>query len=228
VIASDSAPLPAEKSADKFADSFVAASEELAKHIGKSIGFSFGAIKAYEISSNNSGVVSLAAPVVEEVPPEEESAGDKLLNFISNPSSIIDKKEDKPAVTAPPKPKGFKQYTLDLVTADTLGAGTDANVYCVLIGTIGRTGTVLLGEDETNSRFEQGCVDSFTIDVDADIGDVKELILGHDNKGGGSDWKVKEARLADLSNQNVLYFPCDTVIGGFARKCEYSFTPEKQ
>jgi len=123
--------------------------------------------------------------------------------------------------------KGFKRYTLDIVTADKLGAGTDANVYVAIVGTKARTVHIPLAEDESNSRFEQGQLDSFSIDVEGDFGDVLEIVLGHDNKGGGSDWNVKEARLADLSTQNVYSFSCDTVIGGLARKCEFSFKPDK-
>jgi len=133
-----------------------------------------------------------------------------------------EKKDEKPKLG-----KGFKQYTLDLVTADKLGAGTDANVYVVIIGSKAKTVHVPLAEDSSNSRFEQGQLDCFSIDVEGDVGEILELTLGHDNKGGGSDWNVKEARLADLSTQNVYSFSCDTVIGGLTHKCEFTFKPDK-
>ena len=46
-----------------------------------------------------------------------------------------EKKEEKPKLG-----KGFKDYTLDIATADKIGAGTDANIYVVLVGTKARTG----------------------------------------------------------------------------------------
>jgi len=156
---------------------------------------------------------------------------DAVLGFLSNPSSILpdfgDEKPDEEGTKKRLPPKGFKQYTLDIITADKLGAGTDANVYAVIIGSKGQTSKITFPEDKSNSRFEQGCTDSFTVEVEGDVGDILELVLGHDNKGGGSDWNLSEARLADIASQNVYTFHCDTVLGGLGRKCEGTFKPDK-
>jgi len=114
------------------------------------------------------------------------------------------------------------------VTSKKVGSGTDANVYCQLIGTKGKTGKILLGDDASNSRFEQGSTDSFNLDVEGDVGEIVELVLGHDNKGGGSDWNVQEARLADTITQNVYSFTCDAWLGGaFGKPLERNFKPDK-
>jgi len=218
-------PIKEPKKDDK-ADAFVSATQELIKNIGTAIDFEFCAQKSFQ-ASQHQPALELAPVVVQD---EEPTAANKILNFLSNPSSIIsDKPEEKKDEAS--KKKGFKQYTLDLITADKIGAGTDADVYCILIGTKARTGRIELGEDETNSRFEQGQVDTFNIDVEEDLGDIKELVLGHDNKGGGSDWNVKEACLSDLATQSVLNFTCDTVIGGAflkAEDCHATFHPDKE
>jgi len=222
--ATDRASVPLKPGhADDKISSFVEASKELTKNIGRSLGFEFNAYKALQAKRTETKL-ELAPVQLSDGP---TSTADKIINFLKptiGPDKSDEKREDK-------KP-GFKQYSLQVVTADVLGAGTDANVFCMIVGSKARTGKIELGEDESNSRFEHGSVDTFTIDVESDLGEVKELVLGHDNKGGGSDWIVKEARLADLGTQSVYSFACNnTTIGGtFAKKekLQVSFVPEKQ
>ena len=60
-------------------------------------------------------------------------------------------------------------------TGDIRGAGTDANVYIILIGDNGDTGKLMLRQAEnTKNKFERGRTDMFTIEA-MDIGKVCKL-----------------------------------------------------
>ncbi|XP_075267211.1 lipoxygenase homology domain-containing protein 1 [Opisthocomus hoazin] len=73
-------------------------------------------------------------------------------------------------------------YTVKVKTGDKKNAGTDANVFITLYGTKDDTGTVSLKASKINkNKFERGKVDEFTVES-VDIGDLKKIKIGHDNK----------------------------------------------
>ncbi|XP_065519706.1 lipoxygenase homology domain-containing protein 1 isoform X2 [Lathamus discolor] len=73
-------------------------------------------------------------------------------------------------------------YTVKVKTGDKKNAGTDANVFITLYGSKDDTGIVSLKASKTNkNKFERGKVDEFTVES-VDIGDLKKIKIGHDNK----------------------------------------------
>jgi lipoxygenase homology domain-containing protein 1 len=70
-------------------------------------------------------------------------------------------------------------------TSDIRGAGTDATVFCSIIGAQGKTRQVKL--DNSKNNFEKGATDIFTFQ-DADCGKIEKLIIGHDGSGLGAAW----------------------------------------
>ncbi|XP_054665159.1 lipoxygenase homology domain-containing protein 1 isoform X2 [Grus americana] len=73
-------------------------------------------------------------------------------------------------------------YTVKVKTGDKKNAGTDANVFITLYGSKDDTGIVSLKASKINkNKFERGKIDEFTVES-VDIGDLKKIKIGHDNK----------------------------------------------
>ncbi len=73
---------------------------------------------------------------------------------------------------------GTVPYKVHIATGDVLGAGTSAEVFCVLHGSKGKSGRVKL--ENSSKNFERGRTDIFTVECD-DIGKLVKMDLGHDN-----------------------------------------------
>lgn len=74
-------------------------------------------------------------------------------------------------------------------------AGTDANVFIIIVGENGDTGKVKLATSaEHKDKFERGHVDSFVVDA-VGIGDIKRIHIGHDNSGMGPDWHCEKIEI---------------------------------
>lgn len=98
-------------------------------------------------------------------------------------------------------------YEVSVVTGDVRGAGTNANVYIVLFGEDGDTGKVPLKTSRTfKNKFERGQTDVFTID--AKVGEVQKIRIGHDNKGGFAGWFLDKVLVDVPSLGQRLVFPC--------------------
>jgi len=69
----------------------------------------------------------------------------------------------------------MQTYYVKVTTGTVWGAGTDANVYCVLYGEQDDTGMVPLKSSRTHSnKFETGNTDEFLVEA-VNIGDLKKI-----------------------------------------------------
>nr|XP_009664467.1 PREDICTED: lipoxygenase homology domain-containing protein 1 [Struthio camelus australis] len=99
-------------------------------------------------------------------------------------------------------------YTVKVKTGDKKNAGTDANVFITLYGSKDDTGIVSLKASKTNkNKFERGKVDEFTVES-VDIGDLKKIKIGHDNKGSSTGWFLEWVEIDAPSLGRCLKFPC--------------------
>jgi len=101
-------------------------------------------------------------------------------------------------------------YRITTITGHESGAGTDANVWMTLIGVQGKLEKVKLDNDSNN--FETGKVDVFKAEC-LDLGDLKQVIIGHDNSGLGPDWLLDKVYVADHDTGQRWVFPCNKWIG---------------
>ncbi|NWR04440.1 LOXH1 protein, partial [Paradoxornis webbianus] len=107
-------------------------------------------------------------------------------------------------------------YTVKVKTGDKKNAGTDANVFIILYGSKDDTGIVSLKASKINkNKFERGKVDEFTVES-VDIGDLKKIKIGHDNKGNSTGWFLEWVEIDAPSLGQCLKFPC----GRWLDKCE--------
>ncbi|XP_075875519.1 lipoxygenase homology domain-containing protein 1 [Nelusetta ayraudi] len=98
----------------------------------------------------------------------------------------------------------FNKYVVSVFTADVKGSGTDADVFINIFGELGDTGERLL--DNNKNNFEKGTEDKFTIDS-PNLGKVRKITLGHNNKGSSAGWFVDKVIVDDLGNKTVYEFP---------------------
>ncbi|XP_010011629.1 PREDICTED: lipoxygenase homology domain-containing protein 1, partial [Nestor notabilis] len=99
-------------------------------------------------------------------------------------------------------------YTVKVKTGDKKNAGTDANVFITLYGSKDDTGIVSLKASKINkNKFERGKVDEFTVES-VDIGDLKKIKIGHDNKGNSTGWFLEWVEIDAPSLGQCLKFPC--------------------
>lgn len=65
------------------------------------------------------------------------------------------------------------------------GAGTDANVFMIVFGENGDTGTLALKECSNRNKFERNQVDVFRFSDILSLGELCKVRVWHDNKGKG-------------------------------------------
>lgn len=64
-----------------------------------------------------------------------------------------------------------------------LGAGTDANVFVIVFGENGDTGTLALKESSNRNKFERNQMDVFCFSDIFSLGELCKVRVWHDNKG---------------------------------------------
>lgn len=64
-----------------------------------------------------------------------------------------------------------------------LGAGTDANVFLMVFGEYGDTGTLPLKESANRNKFERKMKDVFRFPDMLSLGELSKVRVWHDNKG---------------------------------------------
>lgn len=64
-----------------------------------------------------------------------------------------------------------------------LGAGTDANVFIIIFGENGDSGTLALKQSANWNKFERNNTDTFNFSDMLSLGHLCKLRVWHDNKG---------------------------------------------
>ncbi|KAG7237555.1 hypothetical protein INR49_032172, partial [Caranx melampygus] len=98
----------------------------------------------------------------------------------------------------------YNKYVVSVYTADIKGSGTDADVFINIFGEFGDTGERQLDNEKNN--FEKGAEDKFTVEA-PNLGKVRKIAIGHNNKGSSAGWFVDKVVVDDLGNKTVYEFP---------------------
>ena len=88
------------------------------------------------------------------------------------------------------------------------GAGTTADVCCVLEGLDSDTGPRTL-RDPSMLRFQRSGTDSFLLTTPHYLGELTLLKIWHNNSGSSPSWYLKQVIVRDLSNDSVFVFMCN-------------------
>ena len=103
-------------------------------------------------------------------------------------------------------------FEIIVKTGDVKGAGTDANVYCVLVSENGLRSRDLNLDCRWKNDFEKGNVDSFKVFDVVGLGAISMLEIWRDETGIGDDWNVqwiKVKRLNPPNSDEIAMFPCN-------------------
>ncbi|XP_043937953.1 lipoxygenase homology domain-containing protein 1 isoform X2 [Protopterus annectens] len=100
-------------------------------------------------------------------------------------------------------------YHVMVKTSDVMGAGTDANVFLVVFGENGDTGTLPLKESNFTNKFERNQMDVFIFSDMLSLGDLCRVRVWHDNKGVGPGWHLEYIDIKDELMNKTFRFPCD-------------------
>jgi hypothetical protein len=96
-------------------------------------------------------------------------------------------------------------YDIELVTADRIAAGTDANLTIVITGSHGHIGPIDLSSKMSGDPFESGDIDRCRLRGQKNIGQISKVIIKSDRKGLGSDWKLDSLRIRPLDGNDTEY-----------------------
>nr|XP_015194523.1 PREDICTED: lipoxygenase homology domain-containing protein 1 isoform X1 [Lepisosteus oculatus] len=100
-------------------------------------------------------------------------------------------------------------YTIQVKTSDVSGAGTDANVFLIIFGENGDTGTIALKESNKRNKFERKQTDVFKFPDMLSLGELSKIRVWHDNKGAGAGWHLEFIDVQDEVMNKTFRFPCD-------------------
>ncbi|XP_061182688.1 polyunsaturated fatty acid 5-lipoxygenase-like [Saccostrea echinata] len=98
-------------------------------------------------------------------------------------------------------------YEIKVKTGDVLGAGTDANVEIVLLGSSGKQTQSATLDNRFRNDFERCRTDVFTIKDKTDIPEVTEIKLRRDKAGSFSDWFVEKIQVTNRTSGYISVFP---------------------
>ncbi|RYZ42927.1 MAG: lipoxygenase [Myxococcaceae bacterium] len=94
-------------------------------------------------------------------------------------------------------------YTLTIRTNSRLGAGTNANISVVLVGTQGESDSHLL-DKRFHNDFEAGAVDSYKVQSQ-DLGELLLLRFSNTGNGVASDWLLDQVHVT--AGEKRWFFP---------------------
>nr|XP_014352354.1 PREDICTED: lipoxygenase homology domain-containing protein 1 [Latimeria chalumnae] len=100
-------------------------------------------------------------------------------------------------------------YIILVKTSDVTGAGTDANVFIIIFGEHGDTGTLALKQSNITNKFEQNQMDVFKFPDMLSLGELCKLRVWHDNKGIAAGWHLEYIEVKDETMDKNFRFHCD-------------------
>uniref|UniRef100_A0A6I9LA11 Lipoxygenase homology domains 1 n=2 Tax=Peromyscus maniculatus bairdii TaxID=230844 RepID=A0A6I9LA11_PERMB len=103
----------------------------------------------------------------------------------------------------------WTSYTVSVKTSDILGAGTDANVFIIIFGENGDSGTLALKQSANWNKFERNNTDTFNFSDMLSLGHLCKLRVWHDNKGIFPGWHLNYVDVKDNSRDETFRFQCD-------------------
>ncbi|ESO97796.1 hypothetical protein LOTGIDRAFT_208950 [Lottia gigantea] len=102
-----------------------------------------------------------------------------------------------------------KTYTVNVITGDKSGCGTDANVFITVFGDRGDTGERKLHQSETHrDKFERKQTDVFKLEA-VDLGKVYKIKIRHDNSLLNPSWFLDRIEVLDPEDNETFIFHCE-------------------
>lgn len=99
------------------------------------------------------------------------------------------------------------QYRVTIQTGERKNAGTDANVYITLFGSLGNSGERQLGLPNFDD-FESGSNHAYLVRTNRSLGDLKQVRIRHDNTGSRPGWFLDFISVHEEESDKEWMFPC--------------------
>ncbi|XP_026052473.1 lipoxygenase homology domain-containing protein 1-like [Carassius auratus] len=116
---------------------------------------------------------------------------------------------EMPAVIDEEEMVELTTYTVSVKTSDVTAAGTDANVWMVIFGENGDTGTLTLKESNNTNKFERKQMDTFRFPDILSLGELSKVRIWHDNAGLAAGWHLEYVDVHDDILGKKFRFQCD-------------------
>uniref|UniRef100_A0A6B2KXQ4 PLAT domain-containing protein n=1 Tax=Arcella intermedia TaxID=1963864 RepID=A0A6B2KXQ4_9EUKA len=101
----------------------------------------------------------------------------------------------------------YVTYEVSVVTGDRMYSGTDAQIFITIFGEKGNTGKRILDNPKKHPAFERGQTDVFGVSTTY-LGDLKKILIGHDNSGVGPGWFLDKVIIKDPQTNQQVFFLC--------------------
>jgi hypothetical protein len=105
-----------------------------------------------------------------------------------------------------PVAEAVQTYSVRVVTGNMIGAGTSANVFCILHGDRD-SDRIALNKSDNFNKFARAGTDAFPVKTFF-LGEIERLTIGHDNKGLFSAWYLEEVVIECIGLGRCWVFPC--------------------
>lgn len=102
----------------------------------------------------------------------------------------------------------------------TPGAGTDANVFIIIFGENGDSGTLALKQSANWNKFERNSTDTFNFSDMLSLGHLCKLRVWHDNKGSSRSGWGRAGRSSSPKPLPISLAACGSFHPGGGRKPE--------
>ncbi|XP_055036930.2 lipoxygenase homology domain-containing protein 1 [Misgurnus anguillicaudatus] len=116
---------------------------------------------------------------------------------------------EMPAIINDEEMVEYTIYTVSVKTSDATGAGTDANVWMIIFGENGDTGTLALKESGNTNKFERKQTDTFRFPDILSLGELSKVRVWHDNSGAAPGWHLEYVEVHDDIMGKKFRFQCD-------------------
>ncbi|XP_059398613.1 lipoxygenase homology domain-containing protein 1 [Carassius carassius] len=100
-------------------------------------------------------------------------------------------------------------YSVSVKTSDVTAAGTDANLWMIIFGENGDTGTLALKESSNTNKFERKQTDTFRFPDILSLGELSKVRIWHDNSGPAAGWHLEYVEVHDDILGKKFRFQCD-------------------
>ncbi|XP_016364977.1 lipoxygenase homology domain-containing protein 1-like [Sinocyclocheilus rhinocerous] len=116
---------------------------------------------------------------------------------------------EMPAVINDEEMVELTTYTVSVKTSDVTAAGTDANLWMIIFGENGDTGTLTLKESNNTNKFERKQTDTFRFSDILSLGELSKVRIWHDNSGLAAGWHLEYVDVHDDILEKKFRFQCD-------------------
>ncbi|XP_035672972.1 polycystic kidney disease and receptor for egg jelly-related protein-like [Branchiostoma floridae] len=108
-------------------------------------------------------------------------------------------------------PMDMYRYDVTIITGFRRHAGTTASVSLRLIGEEDESETHMVSDPVSDRKvLQRGAIDSFLITTRDSLGDLREIMVWHNNAGRNPSWFLSRIMVQDLQTKKRWYFLCNS------------------